>query len=187
MKIGILGGTFNPPHIGHLILAQTLTEKLKLNKFFLIPTNMPPHKNTYLIDAKHRLNMVKLAIENNPTFELLDWEVKRGGISYTIDTVKELKKKFPQDEFFLIMGSDLANDFYTWKHYREIKRLVKIVIAKREIFPIKKKNSFFALDIIQINITSSLVREYIRKGVSVRYLIPEKVFGYIKKNRLYRK
>ena len=121
MKIGILGGTFNPPHIGHLILAQTAEEKLGLDKVFFIPTNTPPHKNTFLLEAKHRLAMVKLTVEDHKSFKALDWEIKRGGFSYTIDTIRELKSKYPGDQFFLIVGSDLANDFNSWNLIRMCK------------------------------------------------------------------
>ncbi|MCM8823689.1 MAG: nicotinate (nicotinamide) nucleotide adenylyltransferase [Candidatus Omnitrophica bacterium] len=185
MKLGILGGTFNPPHIGHLILAQTVLERLSLNKVFFIPTNIPPHKNTTLIDSKHRLEMLKLAIEDNRNFEILDCEIRRGGVSYTIDTVKELTKKYPFDDFFLILGSELANEFYTWKGYEEIERLVNIVVAKRSDYPLKKKDGFITIDIIHIGVTSSLIRDWIKKGYSIRYFVPKKVMDYIVRNNLY--
>jgi nicotinate-nucleotide adenylyltransferase len=117
MRIGILGGTFNPPHLGHLILAEEVREKLNLDKIFFIPTNIPPHKSTESVSSWHRFNMVKLAIKSNPYFEVLDLEIKRGGVSFTIDTIKELKSKFPRDEFYLIVGSDLASTFSTWKDF----------------------------------------------------------------------
>ena len=186
MKIGILGGTFNPPHNGHLVLAQNMLDALKLDKIFFVPTNTPPHKNTFLIQASHRFNMVKLAIEDNSLFEVLDWEIKRGGPSYTIDTIKELKAKFPKDELFLVIGSDLANDFHTWKEYKVIKRLVKVAVAKRDSFPLKKEVDFFTVDIAQIEVTSSLVREHIQKGLSIKNLMPQKVFAYIQENKLYK-
>jgi nicotinate-nucleotide adenylyltransferase len=187
MRVGILGGTFNPPHLGHLILAQAMKETLKLNKVMFIPTNRPPHKNTYLVAARYRLKMVKLAIKDNPCFELLDWEVKQKGVSYTINTLKFLKNKFKRRRFFLIIGSELANDFNNWKDYKQIQRLVKIAVGRRSESPLKKKNNFMAVDIPQIAITSSLVREHIARGLSVKYLVPKGVFDYIKKNKLYLK
>ena len=184
-KIGILGGTFNPPHIGHLILAQTAKDVLRLDKVFFIPTNTPPHKNRRLIDAKKRVKMVKLAIEGCPYFQALDWEIKRGGISYTIDTLRQLKSKYPTTDLFLIIGSDLANTFHTWKDYRKIQTLSRIVVAKRNSYLPKNEKEFIALDIINVDITSSLIRKYLKKGLSVRYLLPNKVFDYIRRNKLY--
>ncbi|MCK4810199.1 MAG: nicotinate (nicotinamide) nucleotide adenylyltransferase [Candidatus Omnitrophica bacterium] len=185
MKVGILGGTFNPPHIGHLILAQETLDKAGLDRIFFIPTNIPPHKNAILVKAEHRLNMVKLSLKENRNFSLLDLEVKRGGVSYTIDTVKELKKKFPRHKFYLIIGSDLAKEFHAWEKYREIQRLVKIIVASREAYPFSKRENFILMNILQINISSSLIRGLLQKGFSVKYLVHPDVEKYIKKNKLY--
>lgn len=186
MKVGILGGTFNPPHVGHLILAQTMKQALKLEKIIFIPNNRPPHKNIYLSDARHRLNMVKLAIRGNPCFEVLDWEIKQGGVSYTVDSLKFLKGKAKRRVFFLIIGSELANDFHNWRDYKEIKRTAKITVAKRKDSPLKKKNGFIVIEIPQVEITSSMIRKNIERGLSIRYMVPEAVFKYIHKNRLYK-
>ncbi|MBM3243930.1 MAG: nicotinate (nicotinamide) nucleotide adenylyltransferase, partial [Candidatus Omnitrophica bacterium] len=108
MKIGILGGTFNPVHIGHLILAEEALEKLGLNKIIFMPACLPPHKENIDIAAPNeRLKMVKLAIKGNKKFIVSDIEIKRAGRSYTVDTVRELKKRSPKDEFYFIIGSDL--------------------------------------------------------------------------------
>jgi nicotinate-nucleotide adenylyltransferase len=186
MKIGILGGTFNPPHIGHLILAQELTQKLSLDKIFFIPTNIPPHKESHNVKAGDRLNMTKLCIKGDAHFEALDLEIRRGGISYTVDTVRELKEKFPKAEFYLIVGSDLANDFPTWKYFENLKKSVKIVVAKRRAYPLKKRNNFIILNIVQMGISSSHIRGLIKKGFSVKYLVPDNVARYIEKHRLYK-
>ncbi|MBU2266201.1 MAG: nicotinate (nicotinamide) nucleotide adenylyltransferase, partial [Candidatus Omnitrophica bacterium] len=135
-KIGILGGTFNPPHIGHLILAQEVYQKLGLDKILFIPTNLAPHKESRNVSGRHRLNMVKIALGKDRRFKVLDIEIKRGGVSYTIDTVRELKRKYSQADFYLIVGSDLANDFPTWRYFSELKRAVKIVVAKRRAYPL---------------------------------------------------
>ncbi|OPX28933.1 MAG: nicotinate (nicotinamide) nucleotide adenylyltransferase [Candidatus Omnitrophica bacterium 4484_171] len=185
MKIGILGGTFNPPHIGHLILAQTAKDVLRLDKVLFIPTNTPPHKKTRLIDAKKRFKMVKLAVKDCPYFQVLDWEIKRGGISYTIDTLQQLKAEYPGADLFMIIGSDLANTFHTWRDYRKIQALSRVVVARRKSNPLKNSRGFIALDIINIEITSSLVRKIIKKGLSARYLLSKKVFDYIRRNKLY--
>jgi len=186
VKIGILGGTFNPPHAGHLILAQEVYQKLALDKIFFIPTNIPPHKESHNVQAKDRLNMVKLAIGQDPRFELSDIEMKRGGISYTVDTVRELKNKFPKAEFYLIVGSDLANDFPAWRYFEHLKKAVKIVVAKRRAYPLEKKSRFIILDIVQMGISSSYIRGLIKKGFSVKYLVTDRVAEYIEKHKLYK-
>ena len=185
MKIGILGGTFNPPHIGHLILAQTAKDVLHLDRVLFIPTNTPPHKNTDLIDAGIRLKMAELAVEGCPYFNVLDWEIKRGGISYTVDTLYQLKAAYPEEDLFVIIGSDLANNFHAWKDYRKVQALSKIVVARRKSIPLKSSKGFIVIDIINVEITSSLVRKYVKEGLSVRYLLPHKVFDYIEENKLY--
>ena len=186
MKIGILGGTFNPPHKGHLVLAQEVLDKLKLDKIFFIPTNIPPHKENEGVDPNHRLAMLKIATEGNEAFEVIDLEIKRGGVSYTVDTLKQLKKEFSSDEFYLIVGSDLANDFSSWKEPEELKKEAKIVVGHRDQYPLKDKDDFIILDIIQIDLSSSKIRDLIQNGHSIRYLVSEKVADYIEKHQLYR-
>jgi len=186
MKIGILGGTFNPPHVGHLILAQEVAQKLSLDKIFFIPTNIPPHKESHNVKGSDRLNMVKLAVKEDSRFEVLDLEIKRGGVSYTIDTVRELKNKFKRAEFYLIVGSDLANDFPTWKYFENLKKAVKIVVAKRRAYPLETKNRFIIAQIVQMGISSSYIRGLIKKGFSVKYLVIDSVAKYIERHKLYK-
>ncbi len=180
-----MGGTFNPPHLGHLILAQEAIQKLELKKIFFIPTNIPPHKESHNVKAQDRLEMIRLAVRGDARFEVLDIEIKRGGVSYTIDTVRDLKRIFPSFEFYLIVGSDLANDFDHWKYFKELKGEIKIAVAKRKNYPLKRRDGFIILDIVQMEISSSYVRNLIRKGFSIKYLVPEGVRGYIEKNKLY--
>jgi nicotinate-nucleotide adenylyltransferase len=186
MKIGILGGTFNPPHTGHIVIAKEAKEKLGLDKVFFIPTNIPPHKDKEDIDSSHRLQMVRIATQKNSSFEVLDLEIKRGGVSYTIDTVKELKQKYPEVDFYLIIGSDLANKFSSWKDYQELKNLVKIVVAQREDNPLKNTGDFKVIDITQIDICSSKIREMIRQGKSVDEYLDKDVKDYIEQHKLYK-
>ena len=185
MKIGILGGAFNPPHLGHLILAQNVLSGLGLDKIFFIPTNISPHKESNNVGATERLEMLKLTVADNENFQVLDLEMKRGGTSYTIDTVRELKEKYPQDEFYLMVGSDLANTFSTWKDFEDIKKAVKIVVANRKVYPLKETDSFLIVDISQIEISSSQIRKLVHNGSSVKYLVRSKVAEYIKQHNLY--
>ena len=185
MKIGILGGAFNPPHLGHLILAQNVLSGLGLDKIFFIPTNISPHKESNNVGATERLEMLKLTVADNENFQVLDLEMKRGGTSYTIDTVKELKTKYPDDDFYLIVGSDLANDFFTWKDYQQLKKLIAIAVACRNNYPLKEKDNFILLDIAQFYISSSQIRQLIKQGHCIRHLVKDSVADYIEKHNLY--
>lgn len=185
MKIGILGGTFSPPHLGHSVLAIEAMEQLKLDKVLFVPTNIAPHKQSDSIDVLRRLDMINLAFLQDKRFEIEDCEIKRGGTSYTIDTIKELRKKYPSDEFYLIIGSDLANDFSSWKDYQEVKNLITIAVACRNNYPLKAKNNFILLDIAQLYISSSQIRQLVKEGHCIEHLVKDKVFEYIKKHNLY--
>jgi len=185
MKIGILGGAFNPPHIGHLGLAKDIFEKLKLDKVFFIPTNISPHKEGDGPSASDRLQMIKLAVADNENFEVLDLEIKRGGASYTVDTVNELKNNYPGDEFYLIIGSDLANDFSSWKDFENLKKIAKIVVAHRQNYPLKREDGFILLDITQIDLSSSHIRELIKEKESIERLVTKEVLDYIEQHKLY--
>ena len=186
MKIGILGGAFNPPHIGHLIIAQDILDVLKLDKVFFIPANSSPHKKNNAVDGQLRLEMVKLATAGNEAFEVLDVEIERGGTSFTIDTVRELAKKYPEDEFYLIIGSDLANEFSSWKNYQDIKKEVKVVVANRKEYPLDKKSAHLVVDIRQIELSSSQIRELVKNESSIRGLVKREVADYIREHDLYK-
>jgi len=179
MKIGILGGTFNPPHRGHFVLAQAAIIALGLDKIFFIPTNRPPHKEKDDLAPAHRLTMLQEATKGHKQFEVLDKEIKRGGTSYTIDTVQELKKEYPDDEFYLIVGSDLANTFSTWKDFDELKELVEIVVAKRNSHPLREHDSFITIDIPQMEVSSSRLRQMIQRGETLEGLLEDRVIAYI--------
>jgi len=185
MKIGILGGSFNPPHIGHMILAEFVKEHLNLDRIIFIPCNIPPHKSKReIVPGKHRLRMLELALKGRKGYLVSDLELKRGGISYTVDTLKILKKKYSKGKLFLIIGSDLYQDFSTWYKPEEIKKLVKLVVVVRTLLKKKGKNIIF-LKMPKIEISSSLIRERLKKGLSIRWFVPEEVRKYILRNKLY--
>ena len=186
MKIGILGGAFNPPHVGHLTIAQDILDSLELDKVFFVPTNTSLHKNNNGVNGQIRLEMVKLAISGNEAFEVLDLEIERGGTSFTIDTVRELKKKYFQDELYLIIGSDLANEFSSWKDYEDIIKEVKIVVANRKEYPLNKRTPYLAVDIRQIELSSSQIRRLVKKQSSIKGLVKEAVESYIQEYNLYK-
>jgi nicotinate-nucleotide adenylyltransferase len=188
MKIGILGGTFNPIHYGHLILGEQVLGQLKLDRVIFIPTYMPPHKsNKDLIAATHRLKMIELAANGNPHFAVSDIEIKRKGKSYTVDTLREIKRQNPSADLFFICGSDLVNEIPTWKNVDVIHSLAKFVLAKRPGFGKRLSGrSFLKIHVAQVDISSSLIRGLVRQGRSIRYLTPGRVVAYIEKHRLYR-
>jgi len=188
MRIGILGGTFNPVHIGHLILAEEAREKLGLDKIIFIPTALPPHKdNLNIAPAADRLKMLKLATQGNKYFKVLDIEIKRNGRSYTIDTLRELKSKYSRDELYFIIGSDLLKYLNEWKDLNEILKMVKFVVATRPGFPLEQIPSYITtLAIRAVDVSGFEVRQCVAQNKSYGYLVTDKVFDYIKKRKLYK-
>jgi nicotinate-nucleotide adenylyltransferase len=188
MKIGILGGTFNPVHVGHLILAEEVREKAALDKIIFVPTYLPPHKdNSEIAAASDRFRMLKMAIKGNRYFTVSDVEIKRQGQSYTIDTVKQFKDKFPEDELYFITGSDMLKYLDEWKDLSEILKLVKFIVATRPGYPLEKIPSYIStVSIRAVDVSAFEVRQASREGKSFRYLVPEQVYNYIAKRRLYK-
>jgi len=187
MKIGILGGTFNPIHIGHLILAEEAREKLKIDKIIFVPAYLPPHKdNLDIASASHRFEMVKLAIRGNKYFVASDLEIKRDSRSYTIDTVREFRKSYPQDDLYFIIGSDLLNYLDDWKDLSEIIKIVSFIVATRPGYALEKIPSHIStLPIRAVDISGFEIRRAIKEKKSFRYLVPEAVYRYIVKEKLY--
>lgn len=192
-KIGILGGTFDPIHLGHLVLAEQVREKLKLNQVIFIPCFSPPHKTRRkLSPAKDRFCMTRLALEDNPFFSVSDIELKRRGPSYTVDTLRQLKDLYPDSKIYFLTGSDVLNEICTWKDPEQIYKLVKVVIATRPGFDEFDSENHFAkrsiiIRITGVNISSSQIRNMVKKGQSIKYLVPLKVEEYIEKRKLYRR
>lgn len=187
MKIGILGGTFNPIHIGHLILAEEVREKLRLDKVIFVPTYLPPHKgNSDIAPAGERLRMIKLAIKDNKYFSVSDIEIKRNGRSYTIDTLKEFKKTYPKDDLYFIIGSDLLEYLDDWKDLGEIIKMVRFIVATRPGYALEKIPSHIStIPIRAVDISGFEIRKAIKENKSFRYLVPEPVLKYILEKRLY--
>jgi len=192
-KIGILGGTFDPIHLGHLVLAEQVKEKLKLDQVVFIPCFCPPHKTRRkLSPAKDRFCMTRLALEDNPFFSVSDIELKRRGPSYTVDTLRQLKDLYPDSKIYFLTGSDVLNEICTWKDPEQIYKLVKVVIAERPGFDEFDSENHFAKKSIIVKITgmdvsSSQIREKVKKWKSIKYLVPFKVEEYIKRKKLYRR
>ena len=187
-RIGILGGTFNPIHMGHLAIAQVSRERLSLDKVYFVPTNIPPYKSSRsVISSLHRYNMVNLAIKGNPFFGVSDFEIKREGKSYSIDTVEHFKKVFSKNaKLFFIVGEDAFMTLHTWRKIEEISKLVTFVVVNRPGFKDKQpKIKSKAIVMPGLDISSSAIRRDLRSGKTVKYFLPEKVLGYIKKKKIY--
>ena len=198
-KIGLMGGTFNPIHIGHLLLAETAYEQFELDKVFIMPAKCPYHKkNSKMIDDEQRIEMIKCAIEHNEHFELSLIEFQREGNTYTVDTLRQLKETYPMTEFYFIMGADSLYQFAQWKEPEEILKRAVLLAASRDNIPSSSLSSqidylidkFGSGDIRllqspNMEISSHDIRNRIKEGRSIRYLIPENVREYIEKYQLY--
>jgi nicotinate-nucleotide adenylyltransferase len=191
-RIGILGGTFNPIHLGHLLIAQDAMEQAQLDSVVFIPDAHPAHKSAAsLVPSRHRLHMVKLAIRGDDRFIVDDIEIRRGGKSYAVDTVTELKRRWPDAELFFIIGSDSLQELRLW---RDIERLAAqctfLVLAR----PVCERNRPRLRRSIRwqlvrghpCDIASRDIRARIARGQSIRYLVPDTVLNYIERKKLYR-
>ncbi len=198
-KIGIMGGTFDPPHLGHLILAQSAYEALHLDSVWFIPSGNPPHKvnrNGGESDA-HRVEMTRLAISLDSRFELNLMEMDMEGYTYTYLTLEQLNKEHPENDYYFIIGEDSLVDFPTWKCPEKIVKLCHIVVGFRPGTTTDKmedviqyNKDLYGGDFIQINtpaieISSRDIRKRIREGRSIRYFVPKRIFDYVTENNLY--
>jgi len=187
--VGMLGGTFDPIHIGHLITAQFLLELRNLEKIIFIPCYISPHKThgNYSL-PEHRINMIRLALNGIDRFSFSNIEVQREGISYTYDTLLELKKDYADIE--LIIGYDNLSKFDTWKEPDKVIELAKLVVMNRKIYEPETKQDKYShaaiyVDTPHIEVSSTVIRERIRSNLPVDFLVTEKVKEYIYSNKLY--
>lgn len=192
MNIGVLGGTFNPPHIGHLIVAEHVRTELTLNRILFIPAAIPPHKvNDGIIGAHHRVQMLRLATQGNPNFDVSEIEIARGGVSYTADTLQQLKVEHPSDQFFLLIGMDNLLEFHTWRSPETILELATVVVMTRPGFaphdvPAPMRENVVICPVPEIAVASRQIRKRLAEGKSVRYLVTDSVHEYITRFELYR-
>lgn len=198
--IGVFGGSFDPVHLGHLVIAQDAAERLELSEVVFIPAAIPPHKqHLQQVDAEHRLNMLNLAVESDVRFSVSDLELQRGGVSYTIDTVRELNSIYPDARIVLIVGSDTLVDLHNWYKVDELLGLCEVATFLRpgesDLRQIAKKVALGELhkqrllenliDTHLIEISSSEIRMRIAEGLGIRYLVPPEVEMYIYEHGLY--
>lgn len=186
--VGILGGTFNPIHLGHLVIAEQVFSQLHLNKVLFLPDKIPPHrgvKKTQPISSEDRIEMIKLAIEENMHFDLDLTDVNRGGISYTYETIKILKACNPDTEFYFIIGGDMVENLPKWSHIDELMQMVHFVGVCRKGFEKTSNYPIIWVNTPELEISSSMIREAVKSGKSIKYLVPKSVEDYIKDRGLY--
>ncbi|GMK48473.1 MULTISPECIES: nicotinate-nucleotide adenylyltransferase [Paenibacillus] len=192
-KIGIMGGTFDPVHTGHLIAAEAARDGCGLDEVWFIPTYQPPLKdNEPGASSKLRLQMVQEALGGNPAFKVLDIELERGGMSYSIDTVLELKRRYPDKAFSYIIGSDRINDLPKWHRIEELAELITFIGLEREGTAVKLdelpeflRRRVTMADMPPIGISSTEIRSRVHAGRSIAYLVPDTVHQFIKGRGLY--
>lgn len=197
MKLGIMGGTFDPIHLGHLAAAENARYYLGLDLILFMLSAQPPHKDYQMVSpAPHRLRMVELAIADNSWFKASTLEMERQGASYTVDTLKELKQKLERPEVYFLMGSDSLFDLVNWYHYEEIASLCTLVSVSRpgfaneealESVPASIRKKTIILEVPGLEISSTELKRRLQSGEPVRYLLPEAVAAYIEEHRLYGK
>lgn len=205
MKIGIFGGTFNPIHFGHLRGAEEVRENLKLDKVIFIPSGIPPLKNNDIAESFHRYNMTVLATEDNPYFEVSDYEIKINRPSYSVNTLMHFKKLYESNTLLFIIGVDSFLELPRWHKPEKILKMVDIIVMSRPGYNNFENSEFiesqigegcyslknsdrklYFLKISPFFYSSSDLRRLIRNGRSIRYLLPQKVYEYIEDNKLYR-
>ncbi len=200
IRLGLLGGTFNPVHTGHLLMAQAAMDHFELDQVLFIPCATPAHKqHTRVEEARHRLAMLDAALEDNPRFELSRCEIDRGGISYTIDTLEAISREYPDAALFFIIGGDTLFELHAWKRIREILRNYSVVTVMRPGYDAEnlmanelKLEEDLSKTLIEhivtghsINLSSTDIRGRVAEGMSIKYLTPASVEMYIVEHNLY--
>ncbi len=213
MRIGVLGGTFDPIHFGHLRVAEEVCEELDMEKVFLIPGSLPPHKDyEHLTPFQDRLTMTRLAAQSSPSLDVLDLEGRREGLSYSIETLREIHNLYDAElELFFIIGTDAFQEIRTWKEYRNLFDDANFMVIKRpgfafstlkpfilsldagfiegdnvNTFVIPSGNVLIYKETTNMEISSTKIRETVALGKSIRFLVPELVISYITEKGLYK-
>jgi nicotinate-nucleotide adenylyltransferase len=197
-RLGIMGGTFDPIHFGHLVAAQETAAVLNLERVLFVPTAQPPHKVGELVSpVEHRVTMVSIAIANNPRFELSTIELERGGLSYTVDTARELRRRHPHHELYFIIGMDSLAELPSWHDPEGILEIARIAAVYRsgwEVVDLEEldrqvRGAAERVSIVPIpglDISSTDLRDRIIAGRPLRYLMPDPIVAYIAEQALFR-
>ena len=189
-RIGVFGGSFDPIHIGHLAIAQEALWQCRLDVVLFVVAGCPPHKKEPEALTEHRLKMVEMAIKAEPHFYPSRMEIERGGASYTAETLRELRREFPEAVFFLIVGADSAIDFSTWKDPEAVIKMANVLVAPRPGFDLSKieprlQGTAEVFQAPTLELSSTMIRARLRESKPIRFLVPETVERYIQEHRLY--
>jgi len=192
MKVGIMGGTFDPVHIGHMLAAEAALEGCGLDEVWFMPSHVPPHKHAAGVSGEQRLEMVEQAIGTNPAFRTLDIELVRGGISYTIETIRALQERYDQHEFYFIIGADMVNSLTEWHGIEELAQRLTFVgvgrpgsVIHTETMPAYLQPRVILVNMPQVDISSTDIRERLAAGKTIRYMVHDHVYEYIKRSGIY--
>ncbi|HWA85424.1 MAG TPA: nicotinate-nucleotide adenylyltransferase [Opitutus sp.] len=192
MKIGFLGGSFDPVHFGHLLAAQDAYEQHGLDKLILVPAAQAPLKpSDAQSSAEDRLAMLRAAVEWDHRFEVSDFELRRGGVSYTIDSARHFRARFPSDQLYWVIGGDQLPQLHLWKSIDELAALVEFIFLERPGYPVRAWPSIPGLRLHRCDghllaISSTELRERLKHNLSLDYFVPHKVILHIREQRLYR-
>lgn len=189
-RVGLVGGTFDPPHVGHLSLAACARHQMDLDEVRLVVANDPWQKSSDrdITPATHRLEMVERAVANNEELVVSSLEIDRGGPSYTVDTITDLTEAEPETDFVLVLGSDVAGQLETWHRHEELRSMVTIALAERPGALRARPPAGWTwsrLDMPRVRLSSSELRDRLRRGATVDFLVPNSVVEYAEANRLY--
>ncbi len=200
MRLGLLGGSFDPIHYGHLLMAETCREAARLDRVWFVPAATSPHKQgRTTAEARHRIQMLRLAIGGYAAFEVCEWEVERGGLSYTVETLQHVHAEHPQAELFFLMGADSLRDFPTWREPERICRLATPLVVSRPdapppdlstLVPFLRPEQFetiqqHPIEMPLIQLSSSDIRDRCRQRLSIRFRTPQAVAKYVATQQLY--
>jgi nicotinate-nucleotide adenylyltransferase len=191
LRLGIFGGTFDPIHIGHLIVAELARSLVPLDRILFVPARIPPHKGTVPTSPDQRLHMTDLACRDNPYFEVTDLELRRDGPSYTVQTLRAIRAEHPEDtEHYLLIGADSARDLHSWKDHQVLLEDATVVVLSRSgvrhsDLPERIQKCTTVLSTPLIEVSSSEIRRLVREGGSIRYLVTDPVEQYVRSEGLY--
>lgn len=190
MRVGIFGGTFDPPHIGHLIVAQDAWAALGLDRVLFVPAAVPPHKRGRAVSpAALRLEMIRAAVAGDPRFEVEDLELRRAGPSYTVDTLRELRARDPEGELFFLLGVDQFRELHTWREPEEVARLATLAVLSRGGAEGGEEAVGFphrTVQVTRIDLSATEIRRRVPAGEPIRYLVPAEVDAVVRREGLYR-
>ncbi|CAH1226536.1 nicotinate-nucleotide adenylyltransferase [Paenibacillus sp. JJ-223] len=192
MKIGIMGGTFDPIHMGHLLAAEAARDSHALDEVWFMPSHVPPHKREAGASGRQRLDMTTAAVKDVQQYEVLDIEMELGGVSYTIDTMRELWRRYPEHDFYFIIGADMVNYLPKWEQIEELAARLTFIGVGRPGFqlhlddlPDELQGRVLLAEMPLVDISSTAIRRRLASGHSVRFMVPDSVYEYIVRSGLY--